>query len=104
MKSIIQETKECFLCRLEADQKGYYGPMPEDGLQEHHIFPGTANRKQSEKHGLKVWLCPNHHTGPKGVHLNRVLSLSLMGIAQRKFEERHSREEFRKVFGKSWLD
>lgn len=104
MKSIIQKEKECYICRLEATRRGYMGNLTDRWLHEHHIFYGSANRPKSEQHGLKVYLCETHHEDHKeGVHHNKPLDLSLKGIAQRKFEEVHTREEFRKEFGKSWL-
>lgn len=93
MKSIIQDRKECFIC------KSIYG------LQEHHIFFGTANRKKSEQEGLKVWLCLEHHTGSKiSPHYSREVDLKLKRIAQAKYEETHTREEFMQLFGKNYLD
>ena len=65
------------------------------------MIHGTSNRKNSEKHGLKVWLCCEHH---HLVHMNREVDLSLIQIAQIKFEETHTREEFMAIFGKNWLD
>ncbi|WP_167955081.1 hypothetical protein [Anaerosporobacter faecicola] len=91
MDSIMQTEKKCFICA----RRKY--------LEEHHIFGGTANRKKSEKHGLKVWLCYEDHRGNSGVHFNRVVDLALKAAGQKKFEETHTREEFRKEFGKSWL-
>ena len=43
MKSILQTEKKCYICGC----MGY--------VEEHHVFHGTANRKKSERHGLKVW-------------------------------------------------
>lgn len=92
MKSVIQDKKECYICTATK------------GLHDHHVFHGTANRKKSEKHGMKVWLCQHHHTGGKhAVHNSRITDLYLKKIAQRKFEETHSREEFMKEFGKNYL-
>jgi hypothetical protein len=62
---------------------------------------GVSNRKNSEKHGLKVWLCNTHH---HEVHMNRKIDLMLIQTAQRKFEETHTRKEFMAIFGKNWLD
>lgn len=96
MKSIIQKhSNHCFVCQTS---KG----MP---LEEHHIFFGTANRKISEKYGLKVPLCYEHHRGTNGVHgkNGRQLDIKLKKIAQRKYEETHTREEFIKLIGKSYL-
>lgn len=98
MKSIIQEEKECFLCRYLYDSENICN------LHDHHIFFGTANRRLSEIHGLKVWLCICHHTtGLGAVHKNRDYDLILKEIAQRKFEEKHDRGFFIKIFGKSYL-
>jgi len=92
MDSIIQDNKQCFVCAKPYD------------LHSHHICYGTSNRKQSEKYGLKVWLCVNHHTGAEGVHHNRDFDIELKKIAQTYFEATHgTREEFRSIFGKSYL-
>lgn len=92
MQSIIQKEKQCYVCRTIFN------------LHDHHIFYGTSNRKQSEKYGLKVWLCARHHNmSMDGVHFNKKLDTELKELAQRKFEETHTREEFRAAFGKSWL-
>ena len=66
---------------------------------------GTALRKMSEKYGLTVWLCSEHHRGNRGVHgRNRELDIALRRYAQRKFEERYSHHEWMKVFGRNYLD
>lgn len=91
-ESIIQTEQECFVC-------GFKG-----NLQCHHIIFGNSNRKNSEKYGLKVWLCYEHHEGTHGVHNDRELDLKIKRIAQQRFEEVHgTREDFRKIFGKSYL-
>lgn len=93
MKSIMQKEKRCFIC----DSCGY--------VESHHIFHGTANRKLSERHGLKVYLCYLHHRDSvTGVHFNRELDLSLKRIGQKAYEKQHSREEFIKEFGKNYLE
>lgn len=92
MKSIIQSEKICFVCGSRYN------------LHSHHVFFGTANRKQSEKYGMKVWLCQEHHTGSHGVHFNKDLDLRLKKFAQRIFEAKYGdRNDFRRVFGKSYL-
>ena len=90
VKSIMQNENECFICDTKL------------GLQEHHIFPGSF-RNNSEKYGLKVVLCERHHTGDNGVHNFPMLMISLKLAAQLRFEETHSREEFIKEFGRSYL-
>ena len=54
--SILQDEKECFL-------SGAY-----EGLERHHIY-GGANRRNSAKYGLWVWLRHDlHNEPPDGVH------------------------------------
>ncbi|MCI8640673.1 MAG: hypothetical protein HFJ59_02200, partial [Clostridia bacterium] len=73
--------------------------------EEHHVFFGTANRKLSEKYGLKVYLCTEHHRGTRGVHgrEGKTLDTYLKELAQSRFEEKESREKFRQIFGISYL-
>lgn len=93
MKSVLQTEKECYVCHTTYN------------LQDHHILFGTANRKQSEKYGLKVWLCREHHTGSRGVHFNKHLDLHLKKLAQEHFEGKiGARNEFIRVFGRNYLD
>lgn len=91
-KSILQKQKMCYFCN---DQRN---------LEEHHVFFGTANRKKSEHHGLKVWLCPEHHRGKTGVHHNKHLDKMVKRFAQKTFEKTHTREEFMREFGKNYLE
>ena len=73
-------------------------------IHEHHIFEGTANRRQSEKYGMKIFLCGRHHNmSNQGIHFNKELDTSVKQMAQEIFEETHTREEFREIFGKSYL-
>ncbi len=73
-------------------------------IEIHHIIFGVANRKLSDKYGLVVPLCVEHHRGNTGVHQNRDLDLHLKKLAQEHFEaEFGTREYFRTVFGKSYL-
>lgn len=88
----MQSEKECYICG-----KSY-------ALENHHIYFGTAKRRISDKYGLKVWLCQYHHRDQKhGVHGNRELDLLIKKQAQEVFEEQRTREEFIKLFGRSYL-
>ncbi len=93
MKSVIQTNKECFVCHTTAN------------LHDHHIFYGTSNRKQSEKYGMKVWLCAYHHNmSDEGVHFNKPLDMKLKRMAQEYFESRiGNREDFICKFGRNYL-
>ena len=92
-RSILQDDlTECYICGTNQN------------IHLHHIFFGTANRKQSDKHNLVVALCMEHHTGSNNsVHRNREVDLALKKKAQEVFEKEHTREEFRKLFNKSYL-
>ena len=98
MKSIIQDEKECFLCRYFFDVENV------TWLECHHIF-GGANRHLSEKFGLKLFLCHKHHNEqPFGVHQNKEHRILIRQIGQKAFEKKHSREDFLKIFGKNYLE
>lgn len=92
--SIIHDMKKCYVCNTEYN------------LHKHEVFFGTANRKHSIENGLVVALCGYHHNqSEKGVHGRdgHELDIQLKQIAQKKFEEDHTRGEFRRIFGKSYL-
>ena len=90
-KSIIQTEKKCFITGSTIN------------LHCHHVF-GGANRKHSEKYGLKIWLRADwHNMANYGVHFNKPLDLEIKQLAQRKFEEKYSHEEFMKIFRKNYL-
>ena len=68
------------------------------------VFYGTANRKKSEEFGCWVYLCAGHHNMTDySVHFNKELDLKLKKECQKEFEKYGSREEFRRIFGKSYL-
>lgn len=83
-----------------------YACMAMGYLEEHHIFHGTANRKQSERAGLKVHLCYRCHRGSgTGVHGgNRELDRRLKQEAQRAYERTHTRAEFIALIGKNYME
>lgn len=88
--SAIQTHKRCWVCGRVT------------GLEKHHVM-GGPNRRWSEKYGLTVWLCREHHTGTTGVHNDRDLSLQLRQAAQVAFERDHTREEWMRIFGRNYL-
>ena len=92
MDSIMQDIRECY---ITGDTHA---------LHKHHIYFGNPNRRISEAWGFWVWLRWDWHNGAEyGVHFNRDLDLKLKRECQEKYEETHSREEFRKLIGKSYL-
>ena len=100
-KSIMQdkETGQCYLCRLLHNDYGI-----KRNREEHHVIFGTANRKLSEKYGLKVYLCLAHHeTGKEAVHKNAEVANLLKQEAQKVFMRTYQDLDFREIFGKNYL-
>lgn len=106
MESIMPTTKGvCYICGAETH------------TESHHIFFGTANRRISEREGLKVWLCHEcHRSGKHAVHRCRATDINLRKEAQEVWETKYkrsytyenhedeaAREEFRRLFGRSYL-
>lgn len=92
MDSILQSKKEC------------YKTGATEGLHKHHIFCGNPLRKISEMNGFWVWLRYDwHNIAEYGVHFNRDFDLTLKRECQAKYEETHTREEFRSIIGRSYL-
>ena len=85
---------KCWLC-------GKVGAMG-----RHHIF-GGSNRKKSEEYGLVVLLCGDtcHRNGPRAAHQCAETALELKKYGERKWMYDHeaSTDDFRAVFGKSYL-
>lgn len=100
MRSILHDKREgtCYLCKKLNDD------YDRRTTQEHHVLFGTANRRLSEKYGLKVYLCLPHHTaGRMSVHQNHELARLLQQDAQEAFEKTHTREEWMAIFGRNYL-
>lgn len=87
---MLSENHWCFIC---GNPKG---------LEKHHCISGTANRKLADKpeYDLTVWLCHQCH---RDLHDKGFYKRELQQYAQKHFEKTHSREEFRKIFGRSYL-
>lgn len=86
----------------DMDHCYFTGTVP---VERHHIFPGNPNRKNSEKYGFVIPLRPDLH--PNGTRAGKnaaEMDLKLKQMAQEYFESHYgSREEFRRIFGRSWL-
>lgn len=109
-KSIIQLhtdtlSRECFLCREEADSKGYFGELRHTGLHKHHFLHGVKDRKKAEHFGLWAYVCQerHHEYGPEAPHVNKAVDLHLQQVAQRAFERKYGHEKWMAEFGKNYL-
>ena len=90
-KSILQNEKVCYLCPRTT------------GLEKHHVMSGFANRKLSEKYGLWVYLCKDHHTGKEGAQYEKDLNMLLRRQAQKEFELIYGHNLWMSVFRKNYL-
>ena len=91
MKMITDNEHECYIC-------GRWG------VEAHHIFFGTANRKLSDKYGLVVPLCKEHHRMREdAVHQNRDTDLFLKRLGQEYFEKNYPELNFMEIFGRNYL-
>lgn len=90
---------------LQGKEKRCYITGRTDGLHKHHVFYGTSNRAVSDKYGFWVWLIPElHNMSSEGIHNGNIeLDLELKRDCQRAFEEDHTRSEFIRLIGKSYL-
>ena len=90
-KSIItSDLDHCYLCGA---------PYP----QIHHIFNGSMKAK-SEKYGLVMPLCMNHHTGAEGVHTIPGKMTETKAFGQKMFELYYPELDFLKIFGKNYKE
>lgn len=89
-KSImVTERGRCFMCRRITP------------TEEHHIFEG-ANRKASEKYGLKIHVCRSCHNK---IHMNpkEYAYLKVSGQHRAMYIYGWTVDEFRRHFRKSYL-
>lgn len=85
VKSIVQgDLTRCF-CQDETCS---------GALEAHHIVYGSGRRKISDKEGLIVMLCHEHHQGTNGVHGKNGAELGdrLKRIAQETWEQKFIEE------------
>lgn len=93
MRSILQDEKKC------------YRTGDTVGLHKHHCF-GAANRRLAEDDGLWVWLRWDFHIADspqKTPHNDAETALFYHKLAQKKYEETHTREEFMARYGRNYL-
>ena len=94
--SIVSNERECFICRR------IYQLTMTEGLELHHMIHGTANRKNSDRLGLTVYLCHHHH---RLLHDKGEFDDWMMQTAQESWQKVNGKgpSEWRAIFGKSFL-
>lgn len=86
INSIISRSPKCFVCGKETN------------IELHHIYEGKL-RKLSDRYGLTVCLCREHHRGKNGVHGGNIeLDKSLKKLAKTKFIKYYGKRAFRELF------
>lgn len=89
--SILNNLDTCYFCH-----------KPRQAI--HEVYYGK-NRQISIQNGFCVGLCNDHHNMSRNsVHFNHDIDLILKKKYQKEYEKTHSREEFIKLIGRSYLD
>ena len=91
-KSILQPSEDDKVCIVSGARYN---------LDQHHIYHGFGKRKIADREGCWCWL--RHDIHMKLHDQDKKLDRYLQELCQKKFEETRTREEFRKLFGKSYL-
>lgn len=84
---LTNDLEHCYICRFQGKK------VLKDDL--HEVY-GGANRKRSILNGLVVPLCRKHHQ-------NEEILSELKVATQHKYEVNHTRDEFIKLIGKSYI-
>jgi len=89
--SILNNLDNCFFCGKSAECI-------------HEVYFGSANRRISIENGFCVGLChKEHNLSSNSVHRDRKMDLKLKELYQKEYEKTHTRENFIKLIGKSYL-
>lgn len=89
----------CYLCAALHNDYTY------KLTQEHHVMFGSGQRELSEKYGLTVQLCMEHHKeGPEAAHNNQAIRELLCRDAQEAFMMEYPELEWMEIFKKNYLE
>jgi hypothetical protein len=103
---VLEESTSNIVAYLNGDYQNWLNNQIRNGraTEEHHCIYGTANRKLSEKYGLKIYLCHwCHNEPPRGLHFNKKLDTEIKQMAQRRFNVVYPDLDFMQIFGRSFL-
>ena len=82
-------------------QKECYLTGTQCGLERHHCFHGTANRKLAEQWGCWCWIKSDLHDLLH--HKDKSLDRRIEQDCQRAFEAKYGHEKFMQIFKKNYL-
>lgn len=89
----------CYLCAALHNDYTY------KPTQEHHVMFGSGQRELSEKYGLTVQLCMEHHKeGPEAAHNNQAIRELLCRDAQEVFAMEYPELDWMQIFKKNYLE
>lgn len=89
----------CYLCAALHNDYTY------KPTQEHHVMFGSGQRELSEKYGLTVQLCMEHHKeGPEAAHNNQAIRELLCRDAQEAFVMEYPNLNWMEIFKKNYLE
>lgn len=89
----------CYLCAALHNDYTY------KPTQEHHVMFGSGQRELSEKYGLTVQLCMEHHKeGPEAAHNNKVIRELLCRDAQEAFMMEYPNLNWMQIFKKNYSE
>ena len=72
-------------------------------VNRHHIF-GGCRKQTSDKYGLTIFLCDDHHENHKtGVHHDPVLMDTIHVYGQELFSYKYPDLDFFQIFGKNYI-
>ena len=73
-------------------------------VEEHHCINGNGRRPLSDKYGLMVYLCRDHHAiGENAVHRNAHIAAELKEEAQKAFMAHYPDLDFMEIFNKNYI-
>lgn len=100
-KSCVKKDEFCIM-----PKSPLYKTERKEGLSRHEVFFGRKNRQLSIKYGLIIFLEDKmHNMSNKGIHFDKEFCEEVQKIGQKAFMEYYNKtkEEFREIFGKSYL-
>ncbi len=83
-----------------------YSTERKENLKRHEVFFGNKQRKLSIQYGLVIFLTDKmHNMSDEGIHFNKDFDDKVKKIGQRAFMKYYhkTKEEFREIFGKSYI-
>ena len=95
-KNTIKKEKKKTRIKQKSSKLAKLERQRDKDLDPHEIY-GGSNRKRSIQHKFVKLICPNCHS-------NEAIINQLRIDTQKEYEKYHTREEFIKLIGKSYLD